>query len=358
MGCAVSWLMLLPILILVCGVCIYLINFESRYIIKHIILRPKTIIEVERNNVSRYIQEILGEITNPEKRIEEKKSLTSYKKQRDEFIKMLPRLTKQSRATTFHVLVDKTRKLVSGKYDLIILVSSYALHFKRRTNIRSIWGDAKTSMNKNWKVFFITGGVNNPNDMKKLYKEAIKEHDIIIEDFMESYSLSMGKKVMTGLQWANANFRFDYILKTDDDVFVDVDSLISKIQKIDNRYIYMGNVMVGSEVLRSGRYGVSVEEYPAKVYEPYCSGGGYILSKPLVEKLIPIFQWEHPLRIDDAYMGGRVIKAGGKAIHEKGFLMWNDNCVYSDNLIVTHPADKECMEKLQKIVIQKKKSKI
>merc|ERR1712126_408446 len=122
----------------------------------------------------------------------------------------------------------------------------------------------------------------------------------------------MGKKVMTGLQWVNANFKYDFVLKTDDDVFTDVDGVIAKLKKFDDELVYTGNIMVGSEVLRSGRYGVPYEEYPASVYEPYCSGGGFALSESLIRNMIPVFQWEHPLRIDDAYFGGRVIKAGGK----------------------------------------------
>ena len=105
---------------------------------------------------------------------------------------------------------------------------------------------------------------------------------------------------------------------------------------------------------RSGRYRVSTEEYPAEYYEPYCSGGGFILSQPLVDRMIPLFQWEHPLRIDDAYIGGRVIAAGGGAEHGDGFLMWNTGCRYQKGLLVTHPADESCMRKLQGKIPQRK----
>lgn len=346
--------LLLPITVVV--ILIMISKYDGNFIIRHAYLQPKTHLEIQRNNVTKYIEEKLLSFSNLTRREAERQFFNDYLSSRQKIIKLLPRLSQQNVYTTFHILFEKTRKLIDSKYELVILISSYSLHFERRRNIRQIWGNVNTSISKNWKIFFLTGGVNDKRGMINLFDEAIKERDIIIEDFMESYSLNMGKKVMSGLQWLQLNFLYDYVLKCDDDVFVDVDFLLSTLRKMNNKFIYMGNVMVGSEVLRSGRYAVPVEEYPAKVYEPYCSGGGFVLSYSLVENMIPFFQWEHPLRIDDAYFGGRVIKAGGKATDSVGFRMWNDDCKYDDKLLVTHPAGKKCLEKLHKMVSEKKKN--
>lgn len=57
--------------------------------------------------------------------------------------------------------------------------------------------------------------------------------------------------------------------------------------------------------------------------------------------MIPHFNWEKPLKIDDAYIGSLVKKAGGRPLHApEHFLMWNDKCKYLDKFIVSHPAKK------------------
>lgn len=232
-------------------------------------------------------------------------------------------------------------------------------NFERRTMVRKLWGNTMLSLNKNFKVIFVCGGSNRAAHMEAVYKEAQAKKDVIVEDFMESWSDNMGKKVMTALQWVTANFQYDYILKSDDDVFVDIDAILTRIMLVVhpslNKDLFMGNVMFGQPVERSGRYMISPEEHPARVFKDYCSGGGYILSNSLIKKMIPLFIWEHPLRIDDAYIGDRVNAAGSRPTHQAGFMMWNDKCEYKDDLLVTHPAkSKECMEKMQKIVTEKK----
>ena len=57
-------------------------------------------------------------------------------------------------------------------------------------------------------------------------------------------------EVMAALQWTNVNMKYNYVLKTDDDVFVDVDGVIELLRSSTKRLLYIGNIMVGSEVLR------------------------------------------------------------------------------------------------------------
>ena len=89
---------------------------------------------------------------------------------------MLPRLTRQTPPTNFHILVDKVHKEVGRIYELIVLVSS--------------------SVSRNWKVVFVAGGVNNAPAMRQLFVEAEQWRDVVIEDLPESWSLNMGKKVI------------------------------------------------------------------------------------------------------------------------------------------------------------------
>ena len=52
------------------------------------------------------------------------------------------------------------------------------------------------------------------------------------------------------------------------------------------------------------------KEYSKPKYPPYASGGGYVLSSDAITELIPHFDLINPLKIDDAYVGILVERAG------------------------------------------------
>ena len=180
----------------------------------------------------------------------------------------------------------------------------------------------------------------------QLHAEADTYKDTLIESVEEDfYTLSF--KVMLGLKWVQANLKYDFLLKCDDDVFVNIDRLMRLL--LTTRDQYFGRKMEFQPVEREGRYGVSVEEHPSPIYDPFCSGGGFVLSHLTVSRMIPFFNWVNPLKIDDAYIGKIVTKAGIKAIHYGGFSMYNFGCLFEKHLIVSHPVKEErCMKLLMR----------
>ena len=104
--------------------------------------------------------------------------------------------------------------------------------------------------------------------------------------------------------------------------------------------------MIGSEVIREGRYGVSPEEYNETICKPYCSGGGYVLSRDVVEKLLSSFDVSKPLEINDAYIGLLADRAGVNVTHNEDFRMYENKCEYKETTLVQHPARGHCAIKL------------
>jgi len=242
-----------------------------------------------------------------------------------------------------------------NKYELVVIVVSYSLRTARRNVIREFWANKIYSTNKNWRVLFVTGVVQNKTAMIELKKEAYDKNDVLIVDVAENYDKNLPKKDMVGIEWAHENLNFNFLLKCDDDLFIDIDSLIDELVARKGRLFYLGNVMYDQPVLRTGRYAVSKEMHPEDVYKPYCSGGAFVLSKQLVDRLIPHFEYEKYLRIEDAHMGGRVAKVNGTSfIGHDGFLMWNDECHYKRDLLASHPAPRDCMVNLTKRILKKK----
>ena len=237
-------------------------------------------------------------------------------------------------------------KTNSSRFKLVVLVSTHALHTGRRKLIRYYWGNhSRWTTPFQWKVIFVTGFFSSFQKIQ-LHAEADTYKDTLIESVEEDfYTLSF--KVMLGLKWVQANLKHDFLLKCDDDVFVNIDRLMRLL--LTTRDQYFGQKMEFQPVEREGRYGVSVEEHPSPIYDPFCSGGGFVLSHLTVSRMIPFFNWVNPLKIDDAYIGKIVTKAGIKAVHYGGFSMYNFGCLFEKHLIVSHPVKEErCMKLLMR----------
>ncbi|XP_078357198.1 beta-1,3-galactosyltransferase 5-like [Oculina patagonica] len=229
---------------------------------------------------------------------------------------------------------------------LLILVSTNVGNFDRRQLIRKTWG-ADFSISTRWKTVFLIGKNSNDKEMGEVSKESQIYGDIVQADYQEHF-WNMSYKVAMGFEWSVKYCTFDYLLKADDDVFVNTLNLMDFLTKYTTprRKFYTGNIMVGSVVLRDGRYGVSPEEYNETIYKPYCSGGGYVLSRDVVEKFLSYFDVLKPLKIDDAYIGILADRAGVNVTHNKEFRMYENNCEYKETTLVQHPARGDCAIKL------------
>ena len=229
---------------------------------------------------------------------------------------------------------------------LLILVSTNVGNFDRRHLIRRTWG-ADYSIKTLWKTIFLLGKNQNVKEMEMTKQESQIYGDMVQADYYEHF-WNMSYKVAMGFEWSVKYCTFSYLLKADDDVFVNTFELLDFLNKhtTPKKKLYTGNIMVGSVVMRKGRYGVSEEEYNGTFYKPYCSGGGYVLSRDVVKKFLNYFDVLRPLKIDDAYIGLLADRAGVRVTHNKYFRMYEDKCTYLRSTLVQHPAREECAIKL------------
>ena len=230
---------------------------------------------------------------------------------------------------------------------LLFMITSYYKNIRRRQNIRDTWGNQGLwdnylkSRNMNTGLCFLIGIskslFSNAIDFQVILKESKKFGDMILIDIDENFS-NLTFELLYGFQWVTKNYKFNYLFKGDDDTLVNIHSLVSllKDQATPSRELYIGNVMHKTEVLRTGRYGISKKEWPYDSYPSYCSGGGFIISKDLVEKIIPHYNWENPLKIGDVYIGELVLRVGVNPIHNKNFQMDELKCKYHTTTVAIH----------------------
>jgi hypothetical protein len=89
-----------------------------------------------------------------------------------------------------------------------------------------------------------------------------------------------------------SHLRYKYLFKTDDDIVLNLPSIIRYMDKISayslnlpQRTIYCFHMNEISTVPRSDKWLVSHTEYPDDLFPAYCSGAGYLITKDLVRVL-------------------------------------------------------------------------
>lgn len=242
----------------------------------------------------------------------------------------------------------KTNSKCRGKFNMLVLIQSYISHGDRRNSIRKSWGNCTTNNPAyKWKVLFIIGTTKEERDPNLLSEEMFKHNDLLFFKTGESF-YNLTEKLQKSFQWITRHCDFRYLLKADDDVFVNMGALYDYLgqERMPKTELFTGQVMWWSEVYRDGRYAID-KGYPRAVYPRYCSGGGYILSHDVVMKFVKLFPYVPYMRIDDAYFGELALKSGIHTIHSDNFRMWSDGCDYKDTGIVTHPVkDDKCMSEM------------
>jgi len=104
--------------------------------------------------------------------------------------------------------------------NLLILVASAVRHRDNRDAIRATWGASEHLRKYNAKVVFLLG--QGEESQTEVMEESKMHNDIVQEDFKDTYR-NLTLKTVMGLKWS-AIFcpQAKHVMKTDDDIFVNV----------------------------------------------------------------------------------------------------------------------------------------
>ena len=194
---------------------------------------------------------------------------------------------------------------------LLMMVKSACGLKDRRDAIRKTWGDenwAKVNLGVNIRRFFLLGDCTS-DELRKAVAEEDKEYgDILQWNFFDSFR-NLTLKDCLFLQWyARYCEGVPYIFKGDDDVFVNTKNIVKLLKNlpVSNRDdLFMGSVLDGSPRILdpTWKYYVSYNLYPEKIYPPYVSGGGFVMSNKMAVRLFQASLKERMIPIDDAFLG-------------------------------------------------------
>ncbi|KAJ7387211.1 hypothetical protein OS493_004181 [Desmophyllum pertusum] len=263
---------------------------------------------------------------------------------------VLPYLNQESQREPFkHRTALRTTTACRQYYFLLILVSSSPANFKRRNDIRKTWADDDTArLRPRWKTAFLVAQTQIIQDSDLLIKENEDHSDLIRADYYDSY-WNQTLKILMGFEWTVRYCSFSFLLKADDDVFVNVPKLISFLNAptTQTEKLYTGRLHKKPDVQRNGKWKVSKEEYSEKNYPSHCSGFAFVLSYDVVALFVEVFEMIPYFRIDDVYVGILADKTGIIPVHNEGFEVSRENlCIPFDNTLVRHGMVDECLAEI------------
>ncbi|KAL1418772.1 hypothetical protein MTO96_025657 [Rhipicephalus appendiculatus] len=171
---------------------------------------------------------------------------------------------------------------------LAVFVHSAPAHFGRRRAIRETWGNASALAAATARAMVLVFLVGQAAGLEgALRAESAAHGDLVMGNFVDSYHNLTYKHVM-GLKWvASRCSQAHYVLKTDDDVFMDLFQVSAQLGPHAPARLLMCGLIRRPYVKRSQRskWRVSFREYRPHRYPPYCSGWAIFMSPDVVRDL-------------------------------------------------------------------------
>ena len=155
------------------------------------------------------------------------------------------------------------------------------------------------------------GSSNNASIQEAIALESDLYGDILQEDFIDSYR-NLTYKAIMGLKWTSKHCpNARYVLKTDDDIFVNIFNVINHLQGLDrlgpslNRTI-LCLVWSRMKVVRepTSKWYIPKSEFWPDYFPHYCSGSAFIYTGDLAGDLYQSSLHTPFFWVDDYYVTG------------------------------------------------------
>ncbi|XP_054721314.1 beta-1,3-galactosyltransferase 5-like [Uloborus diversus] len=256
------------------------------------------------------------------------------------------------------------------KLSLLILVISAVPNIIQRVTIRETWGSIASASNNTGpiRLGFLLGSTTSEELQQRVRAEATHFGDIIQQDFMDTYRNLTLKSIML-LKWAKEFCpNVQYVLKTDDDMYINVPNLIDFLIKTPTK----SNIMYGYLFRKakpnrnpSHKWFVPKSQFAADMFPDYLSGTGYVMSRDVVPKLLESVYVVQFFLMEDIFITG--FCAGESRIsrhHVKSFSYWRrpaTGCAFKDAIsghhVTTHDMIKIWKELNKRNLVCHKKKK-
>uniref|UniRef100_A0A7N6BJC4 Hexosyltransferase n=1 Tax=Anabas testudineus TaxID=64144 RepID=A0A7N6BJC4_ANATE len=152
-----------------------------------------------------------------------------------------------------------------------------------------------------------------------LKQESLRHGDMVFVDVVDTYR-NVPLKLLQFYKWSVGNADFNLLLKTDDDCYIDVDSVLMKIDHkgLKRSNFWWGNFRQSWAVDRIGKW--QELEYASPAYPAFACGSGYVVSRDLVEWLASNAGKLKAYQGEDVSMGIWMAAVGPQKYQDPGWL--------------------------------------
>ncbi|KAM3966508.1 beta-1,3-galactosyltransferase 6 [Aphomia sociella] len=221
--------------------------------------------------------------------------------------------------------VNKQLNIPSSNVEYVVLIVSSPGNEDKRDVIRATWakfitnifienGEKLYKWNHTWvgqsiqqdliKLYFAIGTQGlSETKLDNLKKENSRSHDLLFLNKLEDSYKNLALKMLYSLTWMSSNMKnLKYLIKCDDDSFVRVDLIIRDLEAFapemsdteiseyvsykDNlplyKGLYWGYFHGRAKVFLDGKW-QERDWFLCDYYLPYALGGGYVISRSIVD---------------------------------------------------------------------------
>ncbi|XP_023819319.1 UDP-GalNAc:beta-1,3-N-acetylgalactosaminyltransferase 2 [Oryzias latipes] len=152
-----------------------------------------------------------------------------------------------------------------------------------------------------------------------LQEESLRHGDMVLVDVVDTYR-NVPSKLLQFYKWSVENTAFSLLLKADDDCYIDVDSVLLKIdhKALKRRHFWWGNFRQNWAVDRIGKW--QELEYASPAYPAFACGSGYVVSQDLVQWLAGNADKLKAYQGEDVSMGIWMAAVGPQKYQDAGWL--------------------------------------
>ena len=212
-------------------------------------------------------------------------------------------------------------KICNGvkKMAFLVLVHTATNHSARREAIRKTWANYSVYQKYKMRIVFLVGLPQNGSLQEQLDDESRVHGDLVQGNFLDTYHNLTHKGVM-GLRWVTENCRqAKFIVKVDDDVFVNTLLLIKNVllKYWNSPRIIIGARVINPKIRRSGKWAVDEHEFSGleRYPFPYAQGEFVVMTSDMIKPLYKAAKITPFFWIDDIYLFGQLPTKVGNIRH-------------------------------------------
>lgn len=239
------------------------------------------------------------------------------------------------------------------KHKLIIAVHSATTHRANRDLLRTVYQRYLLSgiFEKigSVKIFFIVGKDRSVDVQNQLRQESKVNKDMIFGTFTDHY-FNMTLKNLFGKVKIHSQCKYEYLLKADDDVFINIPVILLNLFKMKPQQgLYMGypciSGLISYEYIfktrsfgeRLQKFNFTPTDFPFPYAPKYSYGFAYLLSWDAVEAIVTEYRYIPYVRvIDDVFIAYILARSDISCCYSAQFVLekdkYDDPCELNDIL--------------------------